>query len=83
MCGCTAAAAYIKAIEEGADMIECDMVLTKDLQILCRHEPLLSGTTNADDYYVTSGRNPSLNKTYIIDGAPFTGKTAACMNVLV
>jgi Glycerophosphoryl diester phosphodiesterase family len=29
---------YQKAIELGADFIECDMVVTKDLKIICRHE---------------------------------------------
>ena len=32
----------------GADFIECDVVLTKDLVPVCRHEPLLSDTTDAD-----------------------------------
>ena len=32
---------------QGADFIECDAVLTKDCQFICRHEPLLSNTTNA------------------------------------
>ena len=32
---------------QGADFIECDAVLTKDCEFICRHEPLLSNTTNA------------------------------------
>jgi glycerophosphoryl diester phosphodiesterase len=40
------AESYKQAIEDGADMIECDMVITKDLKVICRHEYDLSGTTN-------------------------------------
>jgi hypothetical protein len=39
--------AYLEAINEGADFIECDVVVTKDLQLICRHEPNLNDTTDA------------------------------------
>lgn len=39
--------AYLEAIKEGADFIECDVVVTKDLQLICRHEPNLNDTTDA------------------------------------
>lgn len=39
--------AYQEAIKEGADLIECDVVVTKDLHLICRHEPNLNDTTNA------------------------------------
>lgn len=39
-------ASYKLAIDQGADYIEPDVVLTKDLVLVCRHEPMLSGTTN-------------------------------------
>lgn len=39
--------AYLEGIQEGADFIECDVVVTKDLQLICRHEPNLNDTTNA------------------------------------
>lgn len=39
--------AYLAAIQEGADFIECDVVVTKDLQLICRHEPNLNDTTDA------------------------------------
>ena len=39
-------AAYQRAIEEGAHYIECDVVLTRDLVPICRHEPLLNDTTD-------------------------------------
>lgn len=37
---------YTLAIDQGADFIEPDLVLTKDSVLICRHEPMLSGTTN-------------------------------------
>ncbi|KAG2435712.1 hypothetical protein HXX76_006910 [Chlamydomonas incerta] len=60
-------ASYELAIELGADFIECDVVLTKDLVPVCRHEPLLSGTTDADAKF------PSLIKSKTIDGYNYTG----------
>ena len=40
---------YQRAIDDGADFIEQDLVLTKDQVLVCRHEPMLSGTTNVAD----------------------------------
>lgn len=40
-------AAYLLAISEGADFIECDVVVTKDMRLICRHEPQLDDTTDA------------------------------------
>lgn len=37
---------YTLAIELGADFVEPDLVVTKDGYLICRHEPMLSGTTN-------------------------------------
>lgn len=59
--------AYQRAIDQGADFIECDVVLTKDLVPVCRHEPLVSGTTDADIKF------PSLKKDIIIDGSRYSG----------
>ncbi|MGB3471657.1 MAG: glycerophosphodiester phosphodiesterase [Erythrobacter sp.] len=39
-------AAYELAIDKGADYIEPDLVVTKDLQLVARHENELSGTTD-------------------------------------
>ncbi len=39
-------AAYELAIEQGADYIEPDLVVTKDLELVARHENELSGTTD-------------------------------------
>jgi glycerophosphoryl diester phosphodiesterase len=38
--------AYLRAIEQGADSIEPDLVMTKDGVLICRHENQLSHTTN-------------------------------------
>jgi glycerophosphoryl diester phosphodiesterase len=45
------AAAYKRAVEQGADFIECDVVVTKDLQLICRHEPNLDNTTDVLDKF--------------------------------
>lgn len=37
---------YALAIEMGADFIEPDLVLTKDGQMIARHEPMIGGTTD-------------------------------------
>lgn len=39
-------AAYERAIDQGADYIEPDLVVTKDFQLVARHENELSGTTD-------------------------------------
>ena len=38
--------AYKLAIEQGADFIEPDLVLTRDGVLIARHEPMLDGTTD-------------------------------------
>ncbi|KAG2448316.1 hypothetical protein HYH02_006900 [Chlamydomonas schloesseri] len=58
---------YMKAIEEGADFIECDVVLTRDLVPLCRHEPDLASSTDA------LAKFPDRRRTYVIDGEALTG----------
>lgn len=42
-------AAYQLAIEQGADFIEPDLVMTKDHVLVCRHENEISGTTNVSE----------------------------------
>src|SRR4030095_11993147 len=39
-------AGYQLAIQLGANYIEPDLVLTKDGQLIVRHEPMLDGTTD-------------------------------------
>lgn len=38
--------AYQRAIDEGADVIECDMCLTRDMHIVCLHESMMNSTTD-------------------------------------
>ena len=38
--------AYEQAVQDGADLIECDLALTRDLKLVCRHESLLNYTTD-------------------------------------
>ncbi|KAG2450795.1 hypothetical protein HYH02_004632 [Chlamydomonas schloesseri] len=38
--------AYRAAMEQGAQFVECDVVLTKDLVPICRHESNIADTTN-------------------------------------
>jgi glycerophosphoryl diester phosphodiesterase len=56
---------YTKAIEMGADFIEPDLVMTKDGQLVVRHEPMLSGTTNVADIAAFASRKTTKN----VDGA--------------
>lgn len=46
---------------QGASFVECDVVLTKDCQLICRHEPDLVATTDAKTKF------PDLVKNYTID----------------
>jgi len=41
--------AYRKAAEQGADVIECDIAITKDHQLICAHDPFLNLTTDVAD----------------------------------
>jgi glycerophosphoryl diester phosphodiesterase len=59
--------AYKLAIEQGADYIEPDIVLTKDLVLICRHEPMLSGTTNVSELPEFASRKT----TKMVDGVPY------------
>jgi glycerophosphoryl diester phosphodiesterase len=59
---------YTKSIEMGADYIEPDLVMTKDGQLIVRHEPMLSGTTNVADVTAFADRKTTKN----VDGASIT-----------
>ena len=39
-----------QAIEQGADYIECDVEVTKDLELVCSHEPWMSEVVNKSLY---------------------------------
>lgn len=61
--------AYQKAIDDGADFIEPDLVSTKDGVLIARHENEISGTTNVASLPEFSDRKT----TKIIDGVTFEG----------
>ncbi|MCY0912743.1 glycerophosphodiester phosphodiesterase [Massilia antarctica] len=62
-------ASYKKAIEDGADIVEPDLVATKDGVLVARHENEISGTTNVSALPQFAGRKA----TKTIDGIPVTG----------
>ncbi len=43
--------AYQLAVDERADVIECDVCVTRDLRLVCRHESWLSKTTDVADKF--------------------------------
>ncbi|HEU4532915.1 MAG TPA: glycerophosphodiester phosphodiesterase, partial [Polyangiaceae bacterium] len=61
--------AYKKAIEDGADVIEPDLVATKDGVLVARHENEISGTTNVSEVAEFASRRA----TKTIDGVEVTG----------
>jgi glycerophosphoryl diester phosphodiesterase len=61
--------AYALAIEQGADFIEPDLVMTKDGVPVARHENEISGTTDVADRPEFAGRKA----TKTIDGETVTG----------
>lgn len=61
--------AYFLAIEQGADYIEPDLVITKDGVLVVRHENEISGTTDVADRPEFADRKT----TKTIDGAEVTG----------
>ncbi|HIQ35384.1 MULTISPECIES: glycerophosphodiester phosphodiesterase [Acinetobacter] len=60
---------YQKAIDDGADFIEPDLVSTKDGVLVARHENEISGTTNVAEVPEFADRK----KTKVIDGVTLTG----------
>jgi glycerophosphoryl diester phosphodiesterase len=62
-------ASYERAIDEGADYIEPDLVLTKDGVLVARHENEISGTTDVADHPEFADRRT----TKTIDGQEMTG----------
>ncbi len=59
---------YRLAVALGADVIEPDLVSTKDGVLIARHEPVLSGTTNVASFAKFADRK----RTSIIDGVTYT-----------
>ncbi|MET0892844.1 MAG: glycerophosphodiester phosphodiesterase family protein [Pseudoxanthomonas sp.] len=62
-------AAYAKAIEDGADAIEPDLVSTRDGFLVARHENEISGTTDVADHLEFAARRTTKS----IDGQTITG----------
>lgn len=62
-------AAYRLAIEQGADFIEPDLVMTRDGVLVCRHENEISGTTNVADVAAFAERR----REKTVDGVSVTG----------
>lgn len=62
-------AAYELAIDQGADYIETDLVVTKDLALIARHENELSGTTDVGSREEFEDRR----RTKDIDGQQVSG----------
>ena len=60
---------YRLAIEEGADYIEPDLVMTRDGVLIARHENEISGTTDVADHPEFASRR----RAQIIDGESMTG----------
>jgi glycerophosphoryl diester phosphodiesterase len=60
---------YRVAIEQGADYIEPDLVMTRDGVLIARHENEISGTTDVAQHPAFAARR----RTQIIDGESFTG----------
>ncbi|MEI6026358.1 MAG: glycerophosphodiester phosphodiesterase [Betaproteobacteria bacterium] len=63
---------YKLAIEQGADFIEPDLVMTKDGVLIARHEPMLDGTTDVAEKFPASRRS-----TKMMDGVSTTAYFAS------
>ncbi|MDJ0733020.1 MAG: glycerophosphodiester phosphodiesterase family protein [Nostocaceae cyanobacterium] len=59
--------AYKRAIAQGADFIEPDLVITKDGVLIARHEPTLDDTTNVSEVFGEERKS-----TKILDGEEIT-----------
>ncbi|MFL9841063.1 glycerophosphodiester phosphodiesterase [Sphingomonas sp. ST-64] len=62
-------AAYSLAIEQGADFIEPDLVMTRDGQLVARHENDITGTTDVASRKEFADRK----RKKVIDGVTYTG----------
>ncbi|XP_020257570.1 glycerophosphodiester phosphodiesterase GDPD6-like isoform X2 [Asparagus officinalis] len=63
------AAAYMRAIEEGADFIETDILASKDGKLVCFHDVTLDDTTDVGERKEFEGRE----RTYEVQGENVTG----------
>ncbi|KAK9278490.1 hypothetical protein L1049_028056 [Liquidambar formosana] len=63
------AAAYMRAIEEGADFIETDILASKDGVLICFHDVYLDDTTDIAEHKEFANRR----RTYEVQGSNITG----------
>ncbi|MGL4438613.1 MAG: glycerophosphodiester phosphodiesterase [Bosea sp. (in: a-proteobacteria)] len=70
--------AYKLAIEQGADFIEPDLVMTKDGYLIARHEPMLGGTTNIGELPQFASRK----RTMKVDGVDTTDWFASDFTII-
>ncbi|KAK3226002.1 hypothetical protein Dsin_005864 [Dipteronia sinensis] len=63
------AAAYMRAIEEGADFIETDILSSKDGVLICFHDVTLDDTTDVAEHKEFANRK----RTYEVQGVNTTG----------
>ena len=61
--------AYARAIELGADVVEMDLISTRDGALICRHDPNLALSTDVASHPEFAGRR----KTTQVDGETQTG----------
>lgn len=61
--------AYLRAIEEGADFIETDILSSKDGVLICFHDVTLDNTTDIAKYKEFTDRK----RTYEVEGVNITG----------
>ncbi len=62
-------ASYRRAIEQGADYIEPDLVMTRDAVLVARHEPEIGATTDVADHPEFASRR----RVQVIDGETMEG----------
>uniref|UniRef100_A0A1J3CR58 glycerophosphodiester phosphodiesterase n=1 Tax=Noccaea caerulescens TaxID=107243 RepID=A0A1J3CR58_NOCCA len=63
------AASYLRAIEEGTDFIETDILSSKDGVLICFHDVILDSTTNIASLKEFADRQ----RTYVVQGLNITG----------
>ncbi|KAE8775391.1 Glycerophosphoryl diester phosphodiesterase [Hordeum vulgare] len=66
-----------RAIEEGADFIETDILASKDGHLICSHDVILDTTTDIANRTEFTGRN----RTYDVQGVKLTGWFIGCLDL--
>ncbi|KAE8782852.1 Glycerophosphoryl diester phosphodiesterase [Hordeum vulgare] len=72
------AVAYLRAIKEGADFIETDILASKDGHLICSHDVILDTTTDIANRTEFTGRK----RTYDVQGVKLTGWFIGKYNIL-